>query len=185
MTFRVGGNFFHPPPTLNRAECEAIDRVVFVAGGVGINPVMSMLSAMDESGVNRLGGMVKIVRVLYTSRRGESVETGKEEEILFERRLKTIAQKWKDHDHIDYKYTQFITSRTTRQDQTHADEANVATKYRRIHHDDLFEALGPEDTRANTVIYVCGLPNMTDEYVELLQKAPGMEVRRVLCEKWW
>jgi len=29
------------------------------------------------------------------------------------------------------------------------------------------------------------LPTMTDEFVELLKKAPGMDEKRVLCEKWW
>jgi len=65
------------------------------------------------------------------------------------------------------------------------DAGNIATRYRRISHEDLFDAIGREDSRSNTVVYVCGLPTMTDEFVELLKKAPGMDETRVLCEKWW
>jgi len=146
---------------------------------------MSIASAMNETGANILGGMVKTVRVLYTSRREKDPGTGKVEKILFEERLSDIAAKWKDHEQVDYSYSLFITGETPGKEQPTAEQSNVMTRYRRIAHDDLFEALGPEDTRANTVIYVCGLPSMTDEYVALLQKAPGMEEKRVLCEKWW
>ncbi|KIW22767.1 uncharacterized protein PV07_11033 [Cladophialophora immunda] len=188
MTFRVGGNFVYPPPTLNQEECRALDRVVFIAGGVGINPVMSMISAMHVLGADKLGGMTRTVRVLYASRREKNDETGAEEEILFEKRLKDIAEKWKGHDRVDFKYTLFVTNGPSGTEGTKQDEVgpgNMATRYRRIEHDDLFDALGPEGNRAHTVVYVCGLPTMTDEFVALLQKAPGMEDRRVLCEKWW
>ncbi|KIX92150.1 uncharacterized protein Z520_12143 [Fonsecaea multimorphosa CBS 102226] len=185
VTFRVGGNFVYPPPTLNQEECRALDRVVFVAGGVGINPIMSMISAMHVLGADKLGGMPRTVRVLYASRRERNDETGAEEEILFEKRLKGIAEKWRDHDRVDFKYSLFVTSGTEETKQDEVAEGNIATRYRRIKHDDLFDALGPEGSRAHTAVYVCGLPTMTDEFVALLQKAPGMEERRVLCEKWW
>lgn len=39
------------------------------------------------------------------------------------------------------------------------------------------------------MVYVCGVPGMTDEFVRaLVAPAPGgfgMEERRVLFEKWW
>jgi hypothetical protein len=35
------------------------------------------------------------------------------------------------------------------------------------------------------VVYVCGVPDMTNEFVDLLRKTEGMEEKRVLCEKWW
>jgi NAD(P)H-flavin reductase len=182
VTFRVGGNFTYPPLTLNREECENIDRVVFIAGGVGINPIMSMISAMDEVGTGtktELGGMVKTVRVLYTARR-----EGPGEDILFEKRLNDIAKKWKGNEQVDFKYTFFETSGKPGQEEERI-TGNITTRLRRIKHGDLFEALGTEDSRSNTVVYVCGLPAMTDEFVELLKTAPGMDEKRVLCEKWW
>lgn len=190
VTFRVGGNFAYPPLTLSRDQCASIDRVVLVAGGVGINPIMSMISAMDEMGTrSTLGGMAKTVRILYTARRDHSPSSdgggGQVEEVLFEKRLNGIAQKWNNHEQVDYRYTFFETSGGGDSDAQDEVAENITHRYRRIRHDDLFEALGPEDTRNKTVVYVCGLPTMTDEFVELLKQAKGMDEERVLCEKWW
>ncbi|KIV85199.1 hypothetical protein PV11_00925 [Exophiala sideris] len=144
---------------------------------------MSMISAMNELGTkSKLGGMVKTVRVLYSARR-ERNEQGEGEEILFEKRLKDIGERWSDKKDVDYTYTLFETS--GRQDQEEKTAGNFTTRSRRINHNDLFEAIGPEHTRGNTVVYVCGLPTMTDEFVELLRKTPGLDEKRVLCEKWW
>ncbi|KIW17238.1 hypothetical protein PV08_04429 [Exophiala spinifera] len=192
VTFRVGGTFAYPPLSLDRDECANIDRVVFVAGGVGINPIMSMISAMDEVGTkSRLGGMVSAVRVLYTARREHGPNSSShsggqaEEEVLFEKRLADVARKWSNHEQVDYRYTFFETSRKGSADAQGTVAGNITYRHRRIRHDDLFQALGPEATRANTVAYVCGLPTMTDEFVELLKKAKGMDEKRVQCEKWW
>lgn len=64
---------------------------------------------------------------------------------------------------------------------------------RRIAEEDVVKAIDgykaqPADverSRARTVSYVCGPPRMTDHFVELLKKQPGMSEDRVLCEKWW
>lgn len=183
VTFRIGGNFGYPPLTLNRDQCQSIERAVFIAGGVGINPIMSMISAMNELGTNsKIGGMVKTVRLLYSAKR-ERDQQGNAEEILFEKRLKDIAEEWRDVKDVDYQYTLFETG--GRQTQEEKTAGNITTRFRRINHNDLFEAIGPEETRDRTVVYVCGLPAMTDEFVDLLRKTPGLDEKRVLCEKWW
>lgn len=183
LSFKVGGNFVYPPMTLNRTECESIDRAVFIAGGVGINPIMSMISTLNEVGTSQtLGGMVKNVRVLYTSRR-EKDSDGQAAQVLFETRLKGIAEKWENHQQVDYKYSFFETSGQSSDGDLRP--GNMSVHSRRIAQHDLFEALGPETERANTVVYVCGLPTMTDQFIELLKHAPGMDQKRVLCEKWW
>lgn len=64
---------------------------------------------------------------------------------------------------------------------------------RRLNKEDLLPALdgytreaGYQDRdRSRTVCYVCGPPNMTDEFVSYLIQQPGMAEERVLCEKWW
>ncbi len=61
----------------------------------------------------------------------------------------------------------------------------VKTHRRRIRHRDLHAALGPVSERDATVAYVCGPAGMTDEFVEVLGKAEGMDSRRVFCERWW
>jgi hypothetical protein len=185
VSFRVGGNFIYPPSTLSQEECRSIDRAVFVAGGVGINPIISMLRAMDSVGpaaTDRIGGLPRRTTVLYSSRRNRSPD-GKKEDVLFYDDLLHLASKWKSKDGVDYWYTFFETSAGGRDGEDEG--GNVRYRNRRISHEDLQEALGPKDDRANTVVYVCGLPAMTDEFVEVLSKAKGMEKRRVLTEKWW
>jgi len=186
VRFRVGGNFTHPPMELSLQEFQGIDNVVLIAGGVGINPIMSMVSAMDLQGAKRMGGLPTRLRVLYTSKRGTDSD-GKPEEVLFEERLKAIAAKRaQKKDDVDLRYILFNTSKKATHDSEEKDvPENMQLFRRRITHDDLMEALGPEERRRNTLVYVCGLPAMTDDYVELLRKAPGMEEKRVLCEKWW
>lgn len=181
VSFRIGGNFTFPPLTLGRNEFTQIDNVVLIAGGVGVNPIMSMVSAMDLQGTGKLGGMPKRIRLLYSSKRGADQE-GKPEEILFEERLQAVARKWKKKDDVDFGYTFFETSGSRAGgDRT----AEFTTLERRISHDDLLEALGPEERRSRTLVYVCGLPAMTDGFVDVLKKTPGMDEKRVLCEKWW
>lgn len=183
VRFRIGGNFSHPPMTLSMEEFRAIDNIVLIAGGVGINPIMSMLTAMDMQGSKRLGGLPNRLRVLYSSKRTKD-EKGSSEEVLFEKRLQAIANKVTEkHKSVDFQYTFFETSGFGNDSSNTA--SNMTTQGRRIQHADLFEALGPENTRERTLAYVCGLPDMTDEYVEVLRNAPGMNEKRVLCEKWW
>lgn len=55
---------------------------------------------------------------------------------------------------------------------------------RRIQSEDLTRALGPVDKRGGVVCYICGVPGMTDELVDLVQRAEGMDARNVFCEKW-
>lgn len=61
----------------------------------------------------------------------------------------------------------------------------MVTHDRRIGREDLMEALGPVEQRKGVVVYVCGPARMTDEFVEVMGRAEGMEAGRVFCEKWW
>jgi len=61
----------------------------------------------------------------------------------------------------------------------------VLSKTGRISRQDIEEALGDVEDRRDTVCYVCGPRQMTDELVETVGKMEGMEAERVLCEKWW
>ena len=187
VRFRIGGNFTFPPMTLSMQEFQRIDNVVLIAGGVGINPIMSMLTAMDMQGAKRLGGMPPRLRVLYSSKRITGM--GEVEEVLFEKRLQAIAKKWEKKTEVDLRYTLFETSQKTAPASQPGSNShlpsNVQLRGGRIRKEDLLEAVGPEDKRQHTLVYVCGLPDMTDEYVEFLRRTPGLDEKRVLCEKWW
>ena len=60
---------------------------------------------------------------------------------------------------------------------------------RRITIDDVGDAAGASDSdRRFAVVYICGVPDMTDGLVDGLTDSGGrwhMERHRVLCEKWW
>ena len=62
---------------------------------------------------------------------------------------------------------------------------------RRITVEDVVRAAGGESgsDRRFAVVYICGVPAMTDEFVEALTDPAsgwgGMDRHRVLCEKWW
>jgi NAD(P)H-flavin reductase len=173
----------YPPITLNKEECERIDNVVFIAGGVGVNPVMSMIGGMDAKGVGGTGGMVRRVRALYGSKR-EKVEGGVGR-VLFGERLEGIARRWEGRDGVDFRVGFWETGDGAKDKDDGDGDGVVTRKAGRITHEDLFEALGPEGQRENMVVYVCGVPEMTDEFVEVLRRVKGMDEKRVLCEKWW
>lgn len=183
LRVRVGGAFVYPPPALSFEECKSIKRAVFVAGGVGVNPVMSMLSAMHGLGPGRVGGMVGCVRVLYTVRKRIG------EEVLFYKRIRDIAESCERNGNVDFKFVLHETGGEGVEGISNTDgpvkSKSVEHKSRRIEYGDLLDCLGPEEERKNVVVYVCGPPMMTDEFVDVFGKAPGMESRRVLCEKWW
>ena len=147
-----------------------------------MNPVMSMLSGMDGLGPGRLGGVVGCVRVLYTVRKGAEGE-----EVLFYERMRAIAERYAGSKSVDF---MFVLHETGGGEGGAGADGRVGGKSvehkgRRIEHGDLMQCLGPEEGRSNTVVYVCGPPEMTDEFVEVFGKAAGMDERRVLCEKWW
>ena len=56
---KIGGSFVFPPPSV---DMKRIKRVIFIAGGVGINPIMSMLSYAHENYPNLE------VRVVYSTK---------------------------------------------------------------------------------------------------------------------
>jgi NAD(P)H-flavin reductase len=65
------------------------------------------------------------------------------------------------------------------------DRLGIAFKRRRITIEDIAHAIG--DDKRFAAVYVCGVPTMTDDFVEKLTspKGLGLEPHRVLYEKWW
>jgi len=120
--------------------------------------------------------MPQEVRVLYTSRVSESDHAA----FLFGNRLRKIASSL---SRPQFRLQFYVTGE---QQLLLPKKGRIRWRQRRIDHDDLKEAIGrnPED-RISVVCYVCGPPAMTDDFVNFLRRADGMEERRVLCEKWW
>ncbi|CZR68480.1 uncharacterized protein PAC_18379 [Phialocephala subalpina] len=183
LQIKVGGSFTWPPVS---ARVKSLKRVVFVAGGVGINPLMSMVRFLADKYRHErktLGDIARVgfeVRFLYSTK-----ELEKAVEILFLERLAEIFEMFGTEGKLEL----FLTgSKETSQEGDGSIEVaghKVSARRRRITDNDLFEALGPVETRASTVCYICGVPGMTDDFVEKARKVEGMLEENVLFEKWW
>ncbi|KAF2427351.1 ferredoxin reductase-like protein [Tothia fuscella] len=170
LRVRVGGSFVWPPKGVEIGGEKGIDSVVFVAGGVGINPLISMLSHIREetqSPNNPLN-----IHFMYTTKSPNSLK-----EILFLNRLIEITKALHN-----CKLHFFITGCGTNvsEREENQGELDFAITRKRFNKADLDSAIGKKE---GTVCYVCGPPRMTDKVVEYLGGVVGRE--RVFCEKWW
>ncbi|MCJ1438356.1 hypothetical protein MMC27_007744 [Xylographa pallens] len=174
LLIRVGGSFVWPPPAIHAEE---VKRLVLVAGGVGINPLISIFAHIYSQPALK----PEHIRFLYTSR-GTSQAV---DEILFYPRIqKLMAAHPSAHRTLELYLTG--PSHASHGGETHGSLIEeVSVRNRRISHEDLISALGPVKERKGVVTYVCGPARMTDEFVDVLQGAEGMTEDRVLCEKWW
>lgn len=172
---RVGGSFVWPPRDL---PLSSLRNVVFVAGGMGINPLMSILSCLAEKSDSELN-----VKVLYSMKDpgGEREADGM---LCIERIASMFAR-----EKLTGKLRLFLTKSedvdTEGPNYVACNEVEVPFESRRITKGDLTAEVG-SDVEA-TVVYICGVPAMTDEFVAHLTSKDGlsMEPGRVLSEKWW
>lgn len=192
LRVRVGGKFVFPPSsetndiatttTATAAETAAeagvvVKKVVFVAGGVGVNPLMSMLSFIAERGGD---DGVPDVRFLYASKLPQS---GHLADIVFLDRITRLFGEGRVRGEVKlYVTTAAGNTATVSQETRHINGARVEVRPRRLTLADVEAAIGSED-HEGTVVYVCGPPTMTDELVEKL--AAVIDPRRVLTERWW
>ncbi|KAH7360267.1 hypothetical protein BKA65DRAFT_492727 [Rhexocercosporidium sp. MPI-PUGE-AT-0058] len=175
LGIRVGGSFTWPPPL------QSIKRVVFIAGGVGINPLMSMLSDIAEDREKAPNGKLGFKIVFLYSVRNSIDENGRSEEILFLSRLREIFGSLGEEG----MFRLFLTGQKGEEAGLGEGAEGLQVRKRRIGESDVEDALGEVAERDGTVVYVCGVPGMTDRFVELVGKAEGMDEKRVLSEKWW
>ncbi|KAI2463992.1 hypothetical protein F4781DRAFT_440028 [Annulohypoxylon bovei var. microspora] len=193
LRVRVGGGFVWPPPGVN---ARALRKVVFVAGGVGVNPLVSMLSGLAEM---RERDRAFEVRFLY-SLKDEAEEDGeggagtrRARRLLFVERLAAVFASGRVRGSLQL----FLTGGAGEGDgevegegvvSCGSEGGDVRFRRRRMTVDDVAAAAGDSSERRFAVVYVCGVPTMTDEFVQKLSDPKhgfGMEPHRVLCEKWW
>ncbi|KAI3318219.1 hypothetical protein HD806DRAFT_526534 [Xylariaceae sp. AK1471] len=213
LRIRVGGGFVWPPPGIN---VRALRRVVFVAGGVGVNPLVAMLSSIASTTPNSAvagggGGGNLEVHFLYSLKDpGASGNHRDAKHMLFLDRIAAIFREKRVKGSLQVFLTSGDGTTTTavedgveatakaagdgevdqaRERATIAHEGgDLPFHARRCTVDDVAAAVGTAAERRFAVVYVCGVPTMTDEFVAKLtdrEKGVGMEPHRVLCEKWW
>ncbi|KAK4110626.1 hypothetical protein N656DRAFT_781388 [Canariomyces notabilis] len=256
---RIGGSFVFPPPHLHLHSSPAtsipnsidsssitvpqgssgeihasplpLRKVVLVASGMGINPLMSMLSFIGEQQHALTGTGLEEVRLLYGVRRPrllspEQQENGGESGgrrgngdkddndhgeggILFLERIARIFPRSRGDERggegglVRGGVRLFLTSgndgsgaSAVERDSGErgrdggvlkCDHGRIEVPFlrRRMTVRDVEEAIG--DDKEGSVVYICGVPTMTDEFVQALVSPEGfgMDKNRVLFEKWW
>ncbi|KAJ5732493.1 Riboflavin synthase-like beta-barrel [Penicillium malachiteum] len=185
VNIRVGGSFVWPPNGLNAKD---VKNVVLIAGGVGINPLISILSHLNViQNAHPLN-----IHFLYSSRVPQNKDTKSTDfildQILFLPRLRQIIRSQGSSSRLHLSLSLFLTNASEAGFSLES-PADLTIYPRRIQDEDLRLAIeghkGELDPQ-ETVAYVCGPPAMTDQLVEQMQKILGEGgSQRVFFEKWW
>ncbi|KAF2820062.1 hypothetical protein CC86DRAFT_361677 [Ophiobolus disseminans] len=192
INVRVGGSFVWPPPGI---DINKIKRVIFIAGGVGINPMMSMLTYINQN------YPALQIRLLYSTK-VPSHETTPDQVLFLPRILDTfrIPRTERTNDRVELYFTGTSDGLPIgRRDEQvirplmeltlpkidSETEVPVVAWTHRIDDLALSSAVGSKSEAKGTVFYVCGPPDMTDEIVGFLKAEENVVGEQVLCEKWW
>lgn len=161
---RVGGDFFYDPFS-SATEAEA--DLLLVGGGVGINPLVSIL--------------LEYVNLLHTTslQNDNSIKPGKvhllysgrtEEELVFKDTFMTME---KEYPSLTCQY--FVTREES--------EPKRGIKYCRIEKQDVINSISTLQPQ-KTVCYVCGPSTMSDDVANWLYEL-GIKKEYIRYEKWW
>lgn len=149
-----------------------------IAGGVGINPIMSMLSQAGSVAAGPSEQPAVRFSVAYASRVPDQ-GIGK---ILFLDRITELLRGGRIRGSLSL----FLTGQGVLSDGDCRpwEEQGHQLYRRRIAQQDL-ESLVSNPRR--TVVYICGPPVMTDELQAFLTSPEGlgMDTAQVIIEKWW
>ncbi|GAD97839.1 hypothetical protein PVAR5_6521 [Paecilomyces variotii No. 5] len=186
LNVRVGGSFVWPPAGFNLKD---IRNVVFIAGGVGINPLISMFSHLSNNDTASVSPGTE-VHFLYSTRL-PSVKSASDsqealDQILFLPHLREIIHSHAPSRRLHISLDLFVTNLDEYHNIRSSPPKDMKIHDRRITADDLKAAVtgsSGDETGSGTVCYVCGPPPMTDGFVDRLTGMIGRE--RVFCEKWW
>ncbi|KAL2019620.1 hypothetical protein VTK56DRAFT_9435 [Thermocarpiscus australiensis] len=207
VTVRVGGSFvFPPPPSLQEDDDDdassssaaaaagsvgvhnqrRLRRVVLVAGGMGVNPLVSMLSWIAEQGPGECDFEVRVLYSVRDPSPGGGMLPRDAGGVLFLERIVRAFESGRVRGRVRLFLTGTASSSSgDGDDVVRCGGVDVPFLRRRMTVRDVEEAVGRDKEAA--VVYICGVPSMTDEFVQALvsPEGLGMEKRRVLFEKWW
>ncbi|CAI2176286.1 10966_t:CDS:2 [Funneliformis geosporum] len=167
---RVGGEFVW---NSSKEKQDQTGHVIFIAGGVGINPLISMLESIcqDILSVEENNQNEKIEKIILLY----SVRTFSE--LLFYKRIEGLQQQFPGL--LECKY--FLT-RDAPQDQRSDSEFYYQ---QRINEEILAKVVEKEKEHLERLkCFVCGPSEMEDDVIKWLKES-GVEEKRVLFEKWW
>ncbi|PHH79751.1 hypothetical protein CDD80_3871 [Ophiocordyceps camponoti-rufipedis] len=177
VRLRIGGSFVFPPLDSRLGN---VGGLVFVAGGVGINPLVSMLRFVAE-----MESALDIdVRVLYASKLPAS---GRLQDILFLSEIAALFGQRKLRGWLRLYATGAGNGLVVDEGSSHVGGAPVDVGSGRLTSDEARRVVRELDP-AKTLVYICGPPLMTDELFAALTESGqegSLKPDRVLTEKWW
>jgi len=163
VTFRFGGDFYYPPL---KSKSEEAHSLLLVAGGVGINPLYSILQHVHHIKKSENCSEADGVTLLYSA--------ATRDELIFRQNIDKMT-----FSHHDIRSNYFVT-----REQNINDETVIS---RRITKSDLASCLdkdNSEDVKKNTICYLCGPPGMVVQIRLWLQEL-GVPPQNVKFELWW
>ncbi|TRY65711.1 hypothetical protein DNTS_005557 [Danionella cerebrum] len=161
VALRVGGQFFFDPQPSDPAR-----DLLLVAGGVGINPLYSiLLHTADLLGQTHTGGYTPGHTHLCYSAKNTT-------ELLFKDTILDLCLEHPDKLSCNFHVTQ-QSSEIEKRFQPHVARGRIAEE-------ELRHCVHPE----RTLCYLCGPPPMIETVSSDLQRI-GLSEDRILFEKWW
>lgn len=198
---RVGGTFtwrslrdYYPINGVESAS-RGPRNVLFIAGGMGINPLVSMIRYLYATTLVSSG--VEKAVLLYASK----VPSRKDEDgtdILFmEDLVEMIMMTRRDGAGAEEKrhleMTMFLTGQEEdvsefmskyQDDNERSKNEILKFEQRRLAHSDI-KSVVEQDDPCSWVTYVCGPPAMTDKIVKYISHDLKISKDRIHYEKWW
>ncbi|XP_035284967.1 oxidoreductase NAD-binding domain-containing protein 1 isoform X3 [Anguilla anguilla] len=169
VAVRVGGDFFFDPAPTG----PAVD-LLLVAGGVGINPLYSiLLHALDLQRHHQAAGQgykPGAVQLCYSAKNTQ--------ELLFKRSIVEACQEFPGKFFCDFHLTR-QSEAVDPQLQPFISGGRISEQVLREHLERLARA-----GQRETLCYLCGPPPMIESVSEHLQHL-GLPPHRILFEKWW
>ncbi|KAM9383960.1 oxidoreductase NAD-binding domain-containing protein 1 isoform 2-T2 [Pholidichthys leucotaenia] len=164
VAMRVGGDFFFDP-----APSDPSVDLLLVAGGVGINPLYSiLLHTKDLVQLSRLSGggdcNIGSAHLCYSARNTQ--------ELLFQSAITEVCREFPDKFSCDFHVTQQSAGVDPRL-QPFVSRGRITGEVLQAHVD-------PQ----RTLCYLCGPPPMIEAISETLMDL-GLPKDRILFEKWW
>lgn len=179
-------NSSHPPAEWVHSKCQVGDTVLlkvggqciwnpenpsqwkhtlFIAGGIGINPLLSMILSIEETRKSKgnTSGDIGSSVLLYSA--------SKTNELIFKDKLDNLVR---ESDKLSCRY--FVTKEEVDKCR------NISCK--RINKDDIIEALKMMPSYKGIQCYICGPPPMINSMNEHLLDS-GIEKSNIYYEQWW
>lgn len=161
VTIQFGGEFYYEP------MIHGSENVFLIAGGVGINPIYSiLLERWKLHQDNTASSFSNSTKLMYSARTTD--------ELIFKKNIERICNE-------DQAFTSefFVTQEKAPFDQQ---TTTSQTSFKRIKSDALQKALDSFST--SPICFICGPPNFIDYIAKNLNDL-HLEPDRILFEKWW